>query len=87
MISCKKATHLISKSMEEKLSFKEELSLKVHLFICEFCEQFKKQVGLFRNALNQEDRQKDDLDSFGIQESDISISEEAKKRIKDRLNK
>ena len=52
MISCKKASELISKSMEEQLSVREGVSLKVHLFVCEFCEQFKKQIETLRTALS-----------------------------------
>lgn len=51
MISCKKATELISKSMEEPLSTQEELALKVHLFVCEWCEQFRKQMKVVSKVL------------------------------------
>lgn len=51
MITCKKATELISKSMDEPLSLKEELALKIHLFVCEFCERFKHQLSTIRIAL------------------------------------
>ncbi len=49
MISCHKATELISKSMEEPLGLKEELALKFHLFLCECCEQFRKQLFVLRS--------------------------------------
>ncbi len=48
MISCKQATELISKAMEEPLSLTESIALKIHLFVCECCEQFKKQLHLVR---------------------------------------
>ncbi len=53
MISCKRATELISKRMEEPLTVGEELSLKLHLFICEFCEKFKQQAEMIRSALGR----------------------------------
>ena len=51
MISCKKVTELISKSMDEPLSSQEQLALKVHLFVCEWCEQFRKQMKVVGTVL------------------------------------
>ncbi|MBX7142917.1 MAG: zf-HC2 domain-containing protein [Oligoflexia bacterium] len=77
MISCQRATELISKRMEEPLSLKEELSLKLHLFICEFCEKFAQQVHLVRSAIKNGSTEPDD--------SDTHASAEAKERLKDKL--
>lgn len=57
MITCKRATELISKSMEESLSLVERAELKLHLFLCECCEQFRKQVELLRGVLRKEGEQ------------------------------
>ncbi len=43
MISCKKATYLISKKEEQKISFVEKLQLKLHLLACIFCRLFEQQ--------------------------------------------
>lgn len=51
MISCKRATELISKSLEDSLSLKDEVLLKMHLFICETCELFRKQSHVLRKAV------------------------------------
>lgn len=51
MISCKRASELISKQADEPLTLKEELALKLHLFICESCDKFLQQVRLLRQAL------------------------------------
>lgn len=53
MISCKKATELMSKAMDEELSMAESAQLKIHLFICEFCQQFKMQLEQLRKALRR----------------------------------
>ena len=53
MISCKRAAELLSKSMEEQLSLTERATLSVHLFICEFCEQYKKQLETVRSVLRK----------------------------------
>ena len=77
MISCKRATELISKRMEEPLTISEELALRVHLFICECCEKFKQQVELLRNAFSSVER---DLPE------NVTPPDGAKQRLKDRLN-
>ncbi len=43
MITCKDATHLISKKEEKKLSAKQNIKLLLHLFLCKVCNFFFKQ--------------------------------------------
>ncbi|HGO5814452.1 TPA: zf-HC2 domain-containing protein [Mannheimia haemolytica] len=40
MLKCKAATELISLSCEQKLNFKQQLQLKVHLMMCSRCRGF-----------------------------------------------
>ena len=47
MNSCQKATYLISKKEEGKLTAGESLMLSVHLRVCDLCRSFEKQTGLF----------------------------------------
>lgn len=82
MISCKKATELVSKSMDEKLSLKEEFELKLHLFICEFCEAFKNQVNLIRNAFKLAGKEGGDQES----EQCICDTAAAKEKLKRKLD-
>lgn len=51
MISCKRAVELLSRQMEEPLNEEDTRSLQIHLFICEFCEQFRKQIERIRMAM------------------------------------
>ncbi len=44
MISCDKATYLISKAEEEKLSCGEKYHLHMHLMGCKFCRRYKKEI-------------------------------------------
>jgi len=46
MISCKKATYLLSKKEEGKLTLLDKLRLRGHLTICSWCRRFEQQ-GLF----------------------------------------
>ncbi len=43
LLSCLKATELIEKKFHIKLSFKERLQLRIHLFLCNSCSRYEKQ--------------------------------------------
>lgn len=43
-ISCKKATYLISKKEENKISWLETIKLRAHLVICSMCRRFEIQT-------------------------------------------
>lgn len=42
MKNCQQITKLISLSCEQKLPFKEQLEVKLHLMICKHCRAFTK---------------------------------------------
>ncbi len=79
MISCKKATELISRSLEESLSIKEELLLKMHLFLCETCDLFRKQTALLRRVVRRSE------ETLGEDDS-VRLSEAAKEEIRKKLD-
>lgn len=43
MISCEKASSLVSKREEGKLTLGERFNLAIHLSMCKFCKAFEKQ--------------------------------------------
>ena len=43
-ISCKKATYLLSKKEENKLSWLDRVKLRGHLTICSLCRKFEQQT-------------------------------------------
>lgn len=51
MISCKRETELVSKRLDGGISKAEELELRMHLFLCEFCQKFVQQADLLKSAL------------------------------------
>ena len=53
MISCDKATLLISKAEEEKLSCGEKYHLQVHLMGCKFCRRYKKEIRYMSQAIDK----------------------------------
>ena len=43
-MNCVQASKVISQSLERKLTLRERLALKFHLFICNACKQFNQQL-------------------------------------------
>ncbi|QSX33293.1 zf-HC2 domain-containing protein [Shewanella avicenniae] len=48
IITCKKATQLLSEQLERPLGFGEKVSLKCHLFVCRGCTNFGEQMTVLR---------------------------------------
>ena len=74
MIHCKKASELMSQSLDQPLSWSERAQLKFHLIICDACNRFNSQLRLLSHMLKH---------MVHTTENDISItlSIEAKNRI------
>jgi predicted anti-sigma-YlaC factor YlaD len=53
MISCKVASQLMSKAMDEKLSWRETIALKAHLAVCDLCRKFQKHLVVLRAGVKQ----------------------------------
>jgi hypothetical protein len=60
MMHCKKATFLLSKKEEAKLTWLEQVKLSAHLGICHSCKRFEKQTILI-TCLIREIRKKETL--------------------------
>ena len=60
--NCKQATYLIEKKSVSKITFRESIELRIHLFGCGFCRLFSKQSKvinemvkeLFRSSMQSE---------------------------------
>lgn len=55
MKRCEDITRLHEQSKEEKLSFMDRVTVKIHMFICKLCKNFSKDSecidGLLKNSL------------------------------------
>jgi predicted anti-sigma-YlaC factor YlaD len=71
-ISCKKATYLISKNEEGKLSWLDRIRLRGHLTICSLCRKFEEQTKLIARLVRQT--------------PEIPLPPEAKERIQQALD-
>ncbi|GHA10077.1 anti-sigma factor family protein [Oceanisphaera arctica] len=49
MLSCHKATRLMSESQERPLSTGEKLSLALHTMMCKGCRNFERQLPVIRS--------------------------------------
>lgn len=50
MLSCKEVTELLSQSIERRLSLRERMRLRMHLFMCKACSRFKRQMEFLHAA-------------------------------------
>ncbi|KFZ37764.1 hypothetical protein HR45_07860 [Shewanella mangrovi] len=57
MITCKRATELLSQQLERPLHFGEKVSLKCHLLVCRGCTNFGSQISVLRELSREYQRQ------------------------------
>jgi anti-sigma factor RsiW len=77
MLSCKKASALIDKKAETKLSIKENIQLHLHTSMCDACTAYMKQSKMISDALhkhlhNHEDEVTPLINNKGLQNKIIS---------------
>jgi hypothetical protein len=53
MLTCKQTSKLISQSLDRPLTWSEKLQLRLHLFMCNPCSQFKRQLNMLRTAIQR----------------------------------
>ncbi len=80
MLSCKDASHLISEGQDRKLGLWERMGLRLHLWMCDSCRRFEKQMGQMRQALRRGWGQ-------GDLPTDKPLLAEAQERIRQTLKK
>ena len=53
MVSCRKATKLLSKQMDDSLSILEKIQLYTHLLVCWCCRRFQTHILILRSAIRE----------------------------------
>lgn len=76
--TCREASALASRAMDEHLPLMDRLGLKMHLAICRNCRRFTEQLGQMRRLFREE---------TGETDATAGLSEEAHRRIAARLQK
>jgi len=79
--SCAEATRLISDAMDRSLPVGGRIKLRAHLFICRFCDRYRRQLQFLRAAVRW------DISRLVEPQTDPSgLSPEAKERLRRRLS-
>jgi len=76
--ACKQTVQLISESMERSLTPRERVLLKLHLWVCMWCQWYLEHLHLMRDALRVQETEHDDLDVS----TPTRLSDEARERIR-----
>jgi Putative zinc-finger len=53
ILTCKEATRLVSQGLDRRLGLAERVALRLHLFVCDGCTEFSKQMAFLRSALSR----------------------------------
>ncbi|HSE18874.1 MAG TPA: hypothetical protein VLB46_17580 [Pyrinomonadaceae bacterium] len=77
--TCRQTVQTISKSMEHSLSLREQINLKLHLWICVWCQWYLEHLHVIRDASRLQASKAPDL------MTSATLSDEARERIRRRL--
>lgn len=78
--TCQQTVEKISQSMERKLTTREGINLKLHLWICAWCQWYLEQLHTIRDAARAKAESPDLTSTSGP-----TLSSEARERIKRNL--
>ena len=78
--TCKDIAPLMSESMERRLTGRERVALRVHLWVCVWCEWYLQHLRLMREALRIKTTQSDVEEPAST--AAVSLSNEARERLK-----
>lgn len=74
-LTCKETSYLVSQSLDRRLPWGDRTAVRFHLFVCEACKRFKRQIQFLRAAVRRGAEQIEDA-------STIKLSAPARQRIK-----
>lgn len=78
MATCREATELASRAMDQRLPLSNRMALRLHLAICKNCARFSQQLQEMRRLFREEAAANDDADG---------LAPEARQRIASELQK
>lgn len=81
MLTCKEASHLISKKLDVKLTWHENLGLWLHISLCGLCRRYLRDVKKLRSVIRAAGK------SDQLLPESFKLSEQARTRIKKALRK
>lgn len=81
MLTCKEASLLASKAMDVKLTWRERLSLTVHIAMCDLCRRHARDMKKLRKIMRKAGA------SGALLSESIKLSERSRQRIKKAMDK
>ncbi len=81
-LSCLKASQLIEKKIYSRLSFKEQLQLKMHKAMCEACTNYEKDSLLIDKALQQQTTQPPVITGIDLEAFEKSLANKLEQKRK-----
>lgn len=75
MMNCQQTSRLLSQGLDRPLSFKERLSLRLHLLMCDACRHFAEQLRFLRQAAAE-------VEMRTLTNECLRLGERARERIK-----
>lgn len=74
---CKTVTPTLSESIDRKLSFKERMTIRLHLFTCEACVRYLEQIRVLHDLFHKYQSE--------LERSASTLNDDAKARLKSAL--
>ena len=53
MPNCRETTHLVSRSLDEKLPLIDRIGMRIHLILCSVCLHYEKQLNWLERTLSR----------------------------------
>ena len=79
--TCKELAPIMSQSLERKLSLREKIQLKLHIYTCDWCRYYLKQLYMIRKALQLKAQSEINDET----QTTPSLSNDARERLKEKL--
>ncbi len=64
MFNCGETTHMVSEYLDRKLPLYKRMGIRIHLFMCRFCSQYRKQLLLMHQVLERYSESDRTIDIF-----------------------
>jgi hypothetical protein len=78
--ACRQTVSVISESMERALTVRERLLLKLHLWVCAWCQWYQEHLLTIRETLREQTTELDEFNSLP------ALSSDARERLKKRVS-
>lgn len=79
--TCQQTVEKISQSMDRELTLRDRINLKLHIWICAWCQWYLEHLNIIRDTARAKGAASPDLSSTSTQ----ALSSEARERIKQKL--